>query len=113
MLLIPYLSLSSSHYVVSEPEWENKYADILLLKRPQVATKYNFILELKYIRKTDKNKKDKVTKESHVKKVVAEARQQLNNYLATENAKRVENLKAWLLILVEREWHLIEEVPVI
>ena len=113
MLLIPYLSLSSSHYVVSEPEWENKYADILLLKRPQVATKYNFILELKYIRKTDKNKKDKVTKESHVKKVVAEARQQLNDYLATENAKRIENLKAWLLILVGREWHLIEEVPVI
>ena len=29
-----------------------------------------------------------------------------------EDAKRINNLKAWLLILVGREWHLIEEVPV-
>ena len=112
MLLIPYLSLSSSHYVVSEPEWENKYADILLLKRPHVVTKYNFILELKYIRKTDKNKKDKVTSEKTIDKVIADARKQLLGYLQTDDAKRIENLKGWLLILVGREWHLIEEVSV-
>ena len=43
MLLIPYLSLSASHYVVSEPEWENGYPDLLLLKRSQIETKYNFV----------------------------------------------------------------------
>ena len=112
MLLIPYLSMSSTHYVVSEPEWENKYADIVLLKRPNVETKYNFILELKYIRKTDKNKKDKLTGAKQINKVIEDARQQLNNYLQTEDAKRIDNLKAWLLILVGREWHLIEELPV-
>ena len=112
MLLIPYLSLSLTHYVISEPEWENQYPDILLLKRPSMVTKYNFIFELKYIKKGDKDAKDPNTHEKLVDKITTEARQQLKGYLKTENAKRIPNLKAWLLILVGREWHLVEEVPV-
>jgi PD-(D/E)XK nuclease superfamily len=112
MLLIPYLSLSATHYVVSEPEWSNQFADILLLKRPNIETKYNFVLELKYIKKADKAKKDAITGEKHVDKITNEARQQLTNYLQTDNAKRISNLKAWLLVLVGRDWHLIEEIPV-
>jgi hypothetical protein len=112
MLLIPYLSLSASHYVVSEPEWENQFADILLLKRPTIETKYNFIFELKYIKKGDKTKQDPKTGEKHVDKIKKEAHQQLVGYLQTDNAKRIPSLKAWLLILVGREWQVIEEVPV-
>jgi Predicted AAA-ATPase/PD-(D/E)XK nuclease superfamily len=110
MLLIPYLSLSTSHYVVSEPEWENLYPDIVLFKRPNVETRYNFLIELKYIKKTDANKKDELTKEPILKKVAREAREQLQSYIATENAKRIPNLKAWLLILVGREWLVVEEL---
>jgi len=83
------------------------------LKRPNRETKYNFILELKYLKKADKNKKDEATKEPLIQKVEREAREQLNHYLQTDNAKRITNLKAWLLILVGREWHLIEEIPVV
>ena len=111
MLLIPYLSLSSTHYVVSEPEWGNGYPDMLLLRRPNVTTKYCFVVELKYLKKADKNKKDPQTGEKLIDKTIKEARQQLHNYLQTDNAKRMDNLKAWLLVLVGREWHLIEEVP--
>jgi Predicted AAA-ATPase/PD-(D/E)XK nuclease superfamily len=113
MLLIPYLSLSASHYVVSEPEWENGYVDVLLLKRPNVTTKYNFVLELKYVKKADI---DKIvvaadgTKEKLTDKVAREARTQMTNYLQSDNAKRIPNLKAWLLLLVGREWHLVEEM---
>ena len=114
MLLIPYLSLSASHYVQSEPEWENGYPDILFLKRPNIETRYNFILELKYIKESDRHKrvqpKDK-TSEKIVTKVEREARLQLNNYLKTDNAKRTKNLKAWLLVLVGREWKIVEEIP--
>jgi hypothetical protein len=112
MLLIPYLSLSATHYVVSEPEWESQFADILLLKRPNIETKYNFIVELKYIKKADKNKTDTKTGEKYVETATNEARQQLKNYLKTDNAKRIQNLKAWLFILVGREWHVIEEIPI-
>lgn len=110
MLLIPYLSLSTTHYVMSEPEWENQYPDIILLKRPNVTTKYNFILELKYVKKEDKNKKDAQTDQKSLDKITEDARQQLKDYLQTDNAKRIDGLKAWLVVLVGREWHLIEEI---
>ena len=115
MLLIPYLSLSASHYVQSEPEWQNGYPDILFLKRPNIETRYNFIIELKYIKQTDRHKrvnpKDK-TSEKLLAKVQREARTQLENYLKTDNAKRTKNLKAWVLVLVGREWKIVEEITV-
>ena len=116
MLLIPYLSLSASHYVKSEPEWENGYPDILFLKRPNITTKYNFIIELKYVKMSAENKAvdpDDKTAGRIYEKVEREARVQLGNYLKTDDAKRIPNLKAWLLILVGREWKLVEEIPVI
>lgn len=113
MLLIPYLSLSATHYVVSEPEWEKLYPDIVLFKRPNVETRYTFIIELKYIKMSDENKLDKETKERYIEKVENEARLQLQKYIQTENARRIPNLKAWLLILVGRTWHLVEEIPVL
>ncbi len=115
MLLIPYFSLSAAHYVKSEPEWENMYPDLLLLKRPSINTQFNFIIELKYIKLSDKDKMVKTVEggeERLADKVAREARIQLGKYLKTDNAKRVENLKAWVLILVGREWQVVEEMPV-
>ncbi len=115
MLMIPYLSISASHYVKSEPEWENGYIDVLLLKRPNEKTKYNFAFELKYVKKGDIDKmvsKEGGTKEKLTEKVEREARIQLENYLKTDDAKRIPNLKAWLIVLVGREWQVVEEVPV-
>lgn len=103
MLLIPYLSLSAAHYVVSEPEWENGYPDILLFKRPNVETKNNFLIELKYIKKGNENT---------LPKVADEGRMQIKKYIQSENAKRIPSLKAWLLVLVGREWALVEEILV-
>jgi hypothetical protein len=107
MLMIPYLSLSASHYVKSEEEWQNGYVDVLMLKRPNVTTKYNFLIELKYIKKGEDTKKEK----DQIAKVEKEAREQVQKYLESDNAERIPNLKAWLFILVGREWHLVEEIP--
>ena len=113
MLLIPFFSISAAHYVVSEPEWENGYPDILLLKRPNVTTKYNFIFELKYIKLNDKNLKDAKTADTYIQTVEDNAREQLTKYIQTDNAKRIPNLKAWILVLYGREWRLVEELPVV
>jgi hypothetical protein len=67
-------------------------------------------LELKYIKKADKKKKEAQSELKLVDKITNEARQQLKDYLKSDNAKRLEGLKAWLLVLVGREWHLIEEI---
>ena len=101
---------------MSEPEWEHCYPDILFLKRPQVATKYNFIIELKYVKISAENKSvdpDDKTSEKIFKKVEREARIQLRKYIKTDDAKRTPNLKAWLVILVGREWKLVEEIAVV
>ena len=50
------------------------------------------------------------TKELLTEKVEREARIQLANYLTTDDAKRIPNLKAWLIILVGREWQVVEEI---
>jgi Predicted AAA-ATPase len=51
-LLFPY----ESYMIRSEPEIEGKYPDIFLERIPQVPIKYEIVLELKYIKKEDKNK---------------------------------------------------------
>ena len=113
MLLIPFFSLSAAHYVISEPEWENGYPDLLLLKRPNVTTKYNFVFELKYIKINDKNLKDAKTAPAYIKKVGDDAKVQLQKYIQTDNAKRIPSLKAWVLVLYGREWQLVEEMPIV
>jgi hypothetical protein len=116
MLMIPYFSMSAAHYVVSEAEWGNGYVDVLLLKRPNVTTKYNFIIELKYVKKADMDKMvatETGEKEKLTAKIEREGRMQIDNYLKTDNAQRIPNLKAWLIILVGREWQLVEEIPII
>ena len=86
-----------------------------MLKRANATTKYNFAIELKYVKKGDLDKivqNPDGTKEKLTDKVKREGRQQLENYLTTEDAKRIPNLKAWLIILVGREWKVVEEIPV-
>ena len=73
-------------------------------------------MELKYVKKADMDKMvvtETGEKEKLTAKVEREARTQIENYLKTENAQRIPNLKAWLIILVGREWQLVEEIPVI
>jgi hypothetical protein len=94
--------------VKSEEEWQNGYIDVLMLKRPNVTTKYNFLIELKYVKKGEDTKKDK----ENIAKVEKEAREQVQKYLQSDNAQRIPNLKAWLFMLVGREWHLVEEIVV-
>ena len=70
---------------------------------------------MKYVKKGDKDKivtAEDGSKEKLTDKVHREAREQLINYLKTDDAKRIPNLKAWLLILVGREWQVAEEICV-
>jgi hypothetical protein len=51
------------------------------------------------------------TKVKLTENVENDGRIQLTNYLQTNAAKRIPNLKAWLIILVGREWKIVEEIP--
>jgi hypothetical protein len=85
------------------------------LKRPNVTTQFNFVIELKYLKKGDLDKMvtlEDGTKIRMTEKVESDTRLQLSNYLQTDAAKRIPNLKTWVIILVGREWKIVEEIPV-
>ncbi|MCB0583279.1 MAG: PD-(D/E)XK nuclease domain-containing protein, partial [Phaeodactylibacter sp.] len=71
------------------------YVDILLQKRPPFETRYQFAIELKYLRKADAARAEAVKEE---------AAGQLQHYLrADAYLQKLENLKAYVVLFVGNE----------
>ncbi|MFK7982749.1 MAG: PD-(D/E)XK nuclease domain-containing protein [Saprospiraceae bacterium] len=68
------------------------YVDILLVKRPPFETKYQFVIELKYVKKADASQADTVEKEAIT---------QLKNYLQHDAyLQKLKALKAYVVLFV-------------
>ena len=50
-LFVGFASLSNLYFLKSEPEIEQKYPDIMFLYKPPFTPKYQFLFELKYLKK--------------------------------------------------------------
>ena len=74
-LLYPY----ESYYIHSEYEARRGYPDIFLERIPDRPTKFDIVLELKYVKKSQ---------EDTLPKVITEARKQLNRYMRSARFKR-------------------------
>jgi Predicted AAA-ATPase/PD-(D/E)XK nuclease superfamily len=74
-LLYPY----ESYYIHSEYEARRGYPDIFLERVPDRPTKFDIVLELKYVKKSA---------EDTLPKVIKEARKQLNRYMRSTRFKR-------------------------
>jgi Predicted AAA-ATPase/PD-(D/E)XK nuclease superfamily len=74
-LLYPY----ESYYIHSEYEAKRGYPDIFLERVPDRPTKFDIVLELKYVKKSQ---------EDTLPKVIKEARKQLNRYMRSTRFKR-------------------------
>jgi Predicted AAA-ATPase/PD-(D/E)XK nuclease superfamily len=74
-LLYPY----ESYYIHSEYEARRGYPDIFLERMPDRPTKFDIVLELKYVKKSA---------EDTLPKVIKEARKQLNRYMRSTRFKR-------------------------
>ena len=85
-LLCPY----ESYFIHSEYESGRTYPDIFL-ERFNPVVKYEIVLELKYVKKTETNKETKAVKQTsteQLEKVVEEAKTQLDGYMQTERFSR-------------------------
>jgi hypothetical protein len=100
-LFVGFASLSNLYFIKSEPEVEQKYPDIMFLYRPPFFPNYQFLIELKYLKKTQANKLQQTTKD---------AKNQLKDYLEFEEIKNLENLKSWLIVFVGKKAEVIEEI---
>ena len=90
MLMIGLLCPYESYFIHSEYESGRVYPDIFLEKlHPTV--KYEIVLELKYVKKTEKDKDTKTVQKTSLDKlenIIKEAETQLDGYMQTERFSR-------------------------
>ncbi len=65
MILLTLLGVDSTYFIKSEDENNKGYVDIMLKRKIQFKdiTKFQWIIELKYIKESDKNTFEKVKEE--------------------------------------------------
>jgi len=86
-----------NEFEVKKSKTAKGYVDILLLKRPPFETKFQFAIELKYLKKASA---------SQLKTTKAEAISQLNNYLQQDDyLKKLKALKSYVVVFVGNEGH--------
>ena len=86
-LLVPYKAFK----IHSEPESKRQYPDIFLSRVTDRKMNYEVVLELKYVKKTAKDKLTKTVNKTGKEKlaaVVEEAETQLDGYMKTERFSR-------------------------
>ncbi len=89
-----------NEFEVKKSATDKGYVDILLQKRPPFETKYQFVIELKYLKKAEAAKAEVVK---------AEAIAQLQRYLRHDAyLQQLEDLKAYLIMFVGNEGQFVE-----
>ncbi|MCK4257354.1 MAG: AAA family ATPase [Halanaerobiales bacterium] len=95
MILVTYLSLANVYKISSEREVEGGYIDILLekdIRYPDV--KYEWLWELKYLKKSERNQLGRIKKEGLA---------QLKRYAESDKFNDKENLKKALIIFIGKD----------
>ena len=100
-LFVGFASLSNLYFIKSEPELEQKYPDVMFLYRLPFSPPYQFLFELKYLKKTQRQKLDSKR---------LEAINQIKTYLNFEEVKQLDNLKSWVIVFVGDQAEVVEEV---
>lgn len=94
MLFLPVLNFANIYKINSETEINRKYVDLLLKLQPEYRGKYSFILELKYIKKSESENYNSVR---------SEGIEQLAKYLSLKNLDKHKNLKAFLILFLNNK----------
>ncbi|MEM5242920.1 AAA family ATPase [Thermoanaerobacter sp. CM-CNRG TB177] len=102
VILITYLVNSKAYRPVSERETEGGYIDIYLERDIRIPDiKYEWLIELKYVKKSEKDKVDKI-KEEGIK--------QLKRYRESRGLKERKDVKEALLIFIGKDEYQVIEV---
>ncbi|MFV9567096.1 AAA family ATPase [Thermoanaerobacter mathranii] len=102
VILFSYLTISNVYRPISERETEGGYIDIYLERDIRIPDiKYEWLIELKYVKKSEKDKVDKI-KEEGIK--------QLKKYRESRGLKEREDVKQALLIFIGKDEYQVIEV---
>ena len=98
-----FLSLSTQYEVYGEFPAVQGFADILVRKTSSSMATYEAVIELKYLSKQNAKKVSK-------KKLIKEAKAQLERYVEDKRLKQRENLKKYVIIFTGFEDVVLEEI---
>ncbi|UZQ83656.1 AAA family ATPase [Thermoanaerobacter sp. RKWS2] len=102
VILITYLVNSKAYRPISERETEGGYIDIYLERDIRIPDiKYEWLIELKYVKKSEKDKVDKI-KEEGIK--------QLKRYRESKGLKERKDVKQALIIFIGKDEYQVIEV---
>lgn len=87
-LVLTVLNIADFYYIKSEQEYSKKYPDIMLLERKPFKVDYQYMFELKWVKKKDNN----------YEKVKQDGINQIKDYLALSDIKELENLQSYLIV---------------
>ncbi|QTR46909.1 AAA family ATPase [Thiothrix litoralis] len=104
VLLTTLLYQSPAYYIKSEPEMNRKYPDILLLERSPYAVQHQHLIELKYCKKSERQKQPQVWDDKR-----AEGIQQVQGYQQLPDIQKLDKLSCWVM-LTDGEEVLVEQV---
>ncbi len=88
IIMLMIFNTTRFYYIKSEPEYNHKYPDIMLLEQLPHIAKYQFLFELKWSKKTKSN--------WNLKR--EEGIEQIKGYLELEDIKKIKNLYSFLII---------------
>ena len=86
------------YYVHSEYETEKGYADVFLEAIRGYEPTYQVAFELKYLKKGDKNEKDKTINDADIQKLMDKAEMQLTDYMVTKKFITRKGLKGIVVV---------------
>ncbi|MBN8546761.1 MAG: AAA family ATPase [Ignavibacteria bacterium] len=89
MIVISILSLNKIFIIDSEREISNGRLDLLLTKYEHYDSKFQFLIEFKYV---------KIKEEAKYEQIKSEGIAQLQKYKSSDEIKRLENLKCYLVL---------------
>lgn len=101
MLFITLASLSQLYIIKSEAEVEGEYPDLMYLFRKPYKPKYQFLIELKYLKKSEEKK---------LADTISIAKEQVTRYLMKPEINELENLKSYAVIFVGKKGHFVEVI---
>lgn len=105
VVMMSFLAMAGIYFLKSEYETSAGYTDLILLAQPQKNLQYEYLFELKYIKKGEAS-------EANIQAIQAEAKTQILQYLEVDEFLRnKQNLLAYTLVFVKNEC-LVERIQI-
>ena len=108
LLFVTFANAAGFYYVKSEPEINQTYPDVMFLWRPPYFPKYQFVFELKYLKKKDADKLEEVHEEAKIQLEGYMNNKEMQDFIVRSEGG-METVKAYTVVFVGEKAEVIEE----